>query len=74
MFEERYLDEPSNVDFSEVTPSDELIDPIFVESTLNLAPIPPISSLSSSLPILLPSLDPPGSIFVESETYVPDSL
>ena len=45
-----------------------------MQSSPSLAPAPPISSLFSSLPILLPSLDPPGSIFVESETYVPDSL
>jgi len=41
--DEHSLDEPSDVDFSEVTRLDELIDPIFDESLLNLAPTPPIS-------------------------------
>ena len=33
------------LDFSEVTPPDELSDPISVESTLELSPFLPISSL-----------------------------
>ena len=44
------LDKLSIVDFSEVTPHDELIDPISNESTLDLFPTPPISPLSSPSP------------------------
>ena len=43
------LDEPSDVEFREVTPPDELDDPISIESSLELAPIPSISPLSSPL-------------------------
>jgi len=58
------------VDFSEITPPEELLDPIHVESFLDLAPIPPITPLSSSLPIFVSSLNPPESTFIESETFV----
>ena len=68
--EEHSFDEPSDMEFSEVTPHIKLNDSIFVESTLDLAPTPSISSLSSPLPFFLPSLDPPESNFVEFETLV----
>lgn len=68
--DEHSLDEPSVRNFSEVTPLDELSDPFFDESSLDLAPTPPISSLSSPVPILLPSLDLSEPTFVESETFV----
>jgi len=42
------FDEPFTVEFSEVTPHMELIDPISIEYSLDLAPTPPISSLPSS--------------------------
>ena len=58
------------MDFSEITPPEELLDPIHVESFLDLAPIPPITPLSSSLPIFVSSLNPPESTFIESETIV----
>ena len=73
-YEERSLDEPSVVDFSDFTPHMELNDSIYVESFPNLAPIPPISPLSSSVPILRPSLYLPKSTFVESETFVSGNL
>jgi len=68
--EEHSLDEPSNVDFSEVTPPDELNDPFSDESHPDLGPAPPMTPLSSPLPLFLPSLDPPESTFVESATSV----
>ena len=58
------------MEFNDVALFKELIDPISLESSLDLAPTPPISPLSSSLPILSPSLDPPESIFVEFKTFM----
>jgi len=60
------------VDFSEISPHIELIDPISDESSLNLAPILPISHLSSPLLLFLPSLGPLDCAFIESETSVHD--
>ena len=56
--EEHSFDEPSKVDFSEITPHIDLSDPISAESFPTLASTSPISSLFSSFPILLPSLGP----------------
>ena len=64
--EEHYLDEPSILDFSELTPPDQLIDLISDESSPDLAPIPPISPRSSPLPTFPLSLEPTVSTFVES--------
>ena len=58
------------MDFSEITPHMELDDPIFIESSPNLAFIPAISSLSSSLASLPSSLNPPYCTLVEPETFV----
>lgn len=66
--DEHSLDEPCIMDFSAVTPPNELIHPIYVQTSVEFAPILPISSLSSSLPILLPSLDPSEFDFAECET------
>lgn len=49
--EEHSLNKPYVVDFSEVTPPDEPSDLVFDECTPDLAPIPPISPLSSPLPL-----------------------
>ena len=68
--EEHSLDEPTYVEFSEVSPHIELVDPFSNESSSVLGPAPPISSLFSPLPIFLRSLDPPESTFIESETSV----
>ena len=57
-FEEHSFDEHFDVDFSEIKPHKELSDPIYVESFHALAATPPISSLSSSFPVVLPSLEP----------------
>jgi len=51
--EEHSLDEPYVVDFSEVTPPDELSDPFSNESHPNLGPGPPISSFFSPLPFFI---------------------
>ena len=56
---EHSFDEPSVVEFSEVTHYVELTDLISDEFSLNLAPTYPVSPISFSLPFLLPSLDPP---------------
>lgn len=69
-FEEHSLGESPIVEVSEVTLPVELSDPIFVESSSNLAPIPRILSLSSPLSIFLPSLNLRESIFVEFKTSV----
>lgn len=55
--EEHSLHQPFVMDFSEVTPPDELSDPISDESFPDLAPNSPISSLSSLFPIFPPSID-----------------
>jgi len=65
---EHSLYKPYVVEFSEVTPHIKLINPLSDESSLDLGPAPLILSLSSALPPFLPSLDLPGSTFVESET------
>ena len=67
---EHPLYEPCDVEFSEVSPYIELIDPFSDECSSNLVPAPPISSLSSSLPNLPSSLDPLESAFVDSEIFV----
>jgi len=72
-FEEHSLDEPFDVEFSEVLPHMGLDDPISDESTLDLAPSPPIPSFSSPFPIFLPSLDPLKSTFIGPETFVLDN-
>ena len=64
------IDVPSVTEFSDVTLRMELSDPIHMESFPSLGPTPPISSLFSLLPILLPSLDPLESTFVEFEIFV----
>jgi len=69
---EHSLDEPFDVEFSEVSPHMELDDPISDESFPNLAPTLPILPLSSPLSIFLPFLDPPESTFIKSTTYVLD--
>ena len=71
--EDHSLNKPFDGDFIEVKPPEELIDLMSVESSLDLAPTPPISPLSPSLSILHPSVDLPESTFVESETFVLDS-
>ena len=48
----------------------ELDDFISDESSHDLAPTCPISTLSSPLPIFLPSINPLESTFEESETFV----
>ena len=68
--EEHSFDEPSVAKFREVTPHMELDVPILIESSLDLAPIPSISPLSSPLLIFLPFLDPHESIFIESESFM----
>jgi len=68
--EEHSFDEPSNVEFSKVLPHIELIDPFYDMAFLNLGPTPAISSPSSPLLILAPSLEPPKFTFVESKSSV----
>ena len=60
------------VELSEVIHCEELVDPIFITSSSDLATIPPISPL---LPpsVFRSSLDHFESIFVESETFKHDS-
>lgn len=72
--EEHSLQEPYVVEFNEVTPPEELIDPISIEFSPNLAPTPPIPSLLSSLPTLPYSLDHLEAIFIECESFVLSSL
>ena len=61
--DDHFVDEPSIVDSSEVTPHMELSNPIDKESSLDLAPTPPVSPLSSRFVILHSSSDPPKSTF-----------
>jgi len=68
--DEHSFDEPSDMEFSGISPYIELINPFCFESSPNLAPTPPISPISSPLPLFLPCLDPPKSTFVESETSI----
>jgi len=63
-----------DVDFIEVTPPNELNDPFPDESHPDLGTAPPMTPLSSSLPLYLPSLDPPESTFVESEASILSNL
>ena len=67
---EHSFDEPSDVDVSEVSPHIELINTNSTDSFPDLAPIPPISPLSSPFSLFLPSLDLPEFTFVESDTSV----
>ena len=67
--DEHSLEESYVMELSEVTSPMELIDPIQVESSLNLALSPPIS-LPSSLLIFYLSSDPPNSTFVEYESFM----
>lgn len=59
--EDHFVDEPFIVDSSEVTPHMELSNRIHMESSVDLAPTPPISRLSSCFSILHSSSDPPKS-------------
>jgi len=65
--EEHSLDEPFDVESSEVSPHIELTDPFSDESSPDLGLIAPILSLSSPLPPFLPSIDPLESTFIDSD-------
>ena len=73
-YEEHSLNEPAVVDFSEITPPEDFIDSIRMESSFDLAPTSPISPVSSSFSIIQFSLDPPESTFAEPETFMLGSL